>query len=47
MDMPYWSVVCDNITHTERGNMVYIHVGVGFEVAYLYEEASSKARRVR
>jgi hypothetical protein len=25
----------------------YIHIGVGFGVAYLYREASSKARNVR
>lgn len=25
----------------------YIHIGVGFEVAYLYKVASSKAKNVR
>lgn len=33
------------LTHSVRG--YYIHIGVGFGVAYLSEMASSKARNTR
>lgn len=34
-------------TYRSLGGGYYIHIGVGFEVAYLYKVASSKAKNVR
>jgi len=36
-----------NIISANRLGVYYIHIGVGFEVAYLNRVASSKARSVR